>query len=72
MESEPMGSGGKSMTEREKVCILCGKKEVMLGFICLACQDKIQREATGKRSEMRKEAQKAMIKYGINHGEESE
>ena len=59
------------MSEREKVCILCGKKEVMPGYICSTCQEKIQQEAIGKRREMRREAYKAMIKYGINPEEKN-
>lgn len=44
------------MTEREKICILCGKKERMLGYICMACQDRIQTEAVDSRQSMRLEA----------------
>ena len=44
------------MPEREKVCILCGKKEVMVGYICMACQDRIQKEAVEERRQMLQEA----------------
>ena len=60
------------MAEGEKVCIFCGKKEVMLGYICSFCQEKIQQEAMSKRSEMRREARRAMIKHGTNPSDESE
>ena len=48
------------MAEKERVCILCGKREMMHSYICGACQEKIQGEAVGKRREMRKEAQRAL------------
>ena len=54
------------MDEKERTCILCGGREEMLGFICSACQEKIQREAVGKRREMRKEAERALRKHGVN------
>lgn len=44
------------MTEREKVCILCGKREVMLSYICSACQERIQSEAADQRTQMRQQA----------------
>ncbi len=53
------------MAERERVCILCGKKEEMLSYICPACQDKIQREVMGRRREMRKEAEQALRRNGV-------
>jgi hypothetical protein len=53
------------MGERERVCILCGKKERMLGYMCPACQDKIQREVMGRRKEMRKESEKALRRNGV-------
>jgi hypothetical protein len=56
------------MNEREKVCILCGKKEVMVGYMCGYCQDRIQKEAVGKREKMRQEADTAMRKHGENTG----
>lgn len=40
------------MDEREKVCILCGAKEVMTGYICTACQERIQQEAVDQREKM--------------------
>jgi hypothetical protein len=33
------------MSEPKRTCILCGEKEQMVGYICLSCQEKIQREA---------------------------
>ncbi|HUT54933.1 MAG TPA: hypothetical protein VM658_16200 [bacterium] len=53
------------MTERERVCILCGKKEEMLGYMCPACQDRIQREVMGKRREMRQEAERVLRRNGV-------
>ena len=48
------------MAEKERICILCGKREVMHSYICGSCQEKIQGEAMGKRREMREEAQQAV------------
>ena len=47
-------------------CIFCGKKEVMLGYICLSCQDRIQQEVMRRRNEMRQQAQDAIREYGAN------
>jgi predicted nucleic acid-binding Zn ribbon protein len=54
------------MVEKERTCILCGRKEEMQSYICSACQDKIQREAMGKRQQMRKEAERALRKHGVD------
>jgi hypothetical protein len=48
------------MSERKKTCILCGAKEVMDGYICSACQDRIQREVVMDRNQQRDEAQGAI------------
>jgi hypothetical protein len=50
------------MAEREKVCILCGQKEIMLGYICTACQEKIQSEVVDRRREMILKAQRGNIR----------
>lgn len=47
-------------------CILCGARQVMLSYICTGCQDKIQREVMGSRTEMVREARDTLRKYGIN------
>lgn len=38
----------------------------MLSYICIACQDKIQKEVMGKRLEMREQAEKALRRHGVN------
>ena len=52
------------MSERKKVCILCGQKEIMVGYICSACQEKIQIEVVDRRQAMILKAQSGNI-----HGE---
>lgn len=52
------------MEAKERKCILCGAKEVMHGYICAGCQDKIQREVVAHRLEMRKTAGEAQKKSG--------
>ena len=54
------------MAERERVCILCGKREEMHSYICSQCQDKIQREVMLRRSQMRKKAEKELKSYGVS------
>lgn len=54
------------MAEKLRTCILCGNREVMTGYICSFCQEKIQKEATGKRREMLEEARMALKRNGIN------
>ena len=44
------------MDEREKICILCGAREVMPGYICTACQERIQQEVVDQRENMRQAA----------------
>ena len=57
----PRGRPGvETMSERTKTCILCGAKEVMEGFICAGCQDRIQREVMMDRNQQRDEAQGAL------------
>ena len=60
------GKKGVVMSERKRICILCGKKEEMHSYICSNCQDKIQREVMGKRAQMRKDAEKELRSYGVN------
>ena len=43
------------MVEKDRKCIFCGKREEMVGYICPACQDRIQREVINKNMQARKE-----------------
>ncbi len=59
------------MEEKFRTCILCGKKEPMLGYICIGCQEKIQKEAMGRRKEMREAAETALRSCGVTPSGES-
>jgi hypothetical protein len=41
--------------EKERQCIFCGKWQDMLGYICPACQDRIQQEVINRKREARGE-----------------
>jgi len=60
-----LAKGKKIMAERERVCILCGRKEEMESYICRSCQDRIQKEVLGKRREMKRAAEKELMKFGV-------
>ena len=59
------------MADREKTCILCGKKDIMHGYICTDCQDKIQREVVSFRREKLKQAEQAGKKRGADPEEDN-
>jgi len=57
-----------TVSERERICIFCGEKEVMTGFICSKCQDGIQKEAENRRRDKVEEAARQVKRWKDSEG----
>jgi hypothetical protein len=54
------------MTESAKKCMVCAQPVAILkGGICLACQDKIRREALGEQARASASAERDLTRHGI-------
>jgi hypothetical protein len=54
------------MTEKPKLCMLCGLQEVETGSICPACAEGVKREAMGKQANLKQQAEKEIRRQGVN------
>jgi hypothetical protein len=54
------------MSEKPKVCMICGLQEVETGSICPACSEGVKREALGKQANLRQQAEKEIRRQGVN------
>lgn len=54
------------MTESAKKCMVCAQPAAILnGGICLACQDKICREAPGEKARTSADAERDLTHHGV-------
>ncbi len=51
--------------ERKPRCMVCGKEKELAGGICEECKAMIRGEATDKRRQVRKDADREMKKEGV-------
>lgn len=54
------------MSEKPKLCMLCGLQEVETGSICPACAEGVKREAMGKQANLKQQAEKEIRRQGVN------
>jgi hypothetical protein len=62
---------GGTMTEKPKLCILCGLEEVETGSICPTCSEGVKREALGKQANLKRQAEREVRRQGVNPEESS-
>jgi hypothetical protein len=55
------------MIEKERACILCGRRELMVTYICESCKAKVQGEILGRKKEVDKQAQQTLKKFGVTN-----
>ena len=58
------------MQEKDRTCILCGNREVMIGYICRNCQERIQKEAIRNKVDEKKEFEQNLNKHGVSGRED--
>lgn len=54
------------MTEQQKMCMLCGMREVETSSICPTCAEGVKREAMGQQATMKRQAEKEIQRQGLN------
>ena len=54
------------MSEKSKVCMICGLQEVETGSICPSCSEGVKREALGKQANLRQQAEREIRRQGVN------
>ena len=54
------------MAEKPKLCMLCGMREVETSSICPTCSEGVKREALGKQSLLKQQADKEIRRQGVN------
>jgi hypothetical protein len=54
------------MSEKPKVCMICGLQEVETGSICPSCSEGVKREALGKQANLRQQAEREIRRQGVN------
>ncbi|MCZ6876372.1 MAG: hypothetical protein O7G88_23060 [bacterium] len=54
------------MAEQLKQCMLCGRQAVEIGSICPACAEGVKREALGKQTNLKQQAEREIRRHGVN------
>jgi hypothetical protein len=50
----------------KKMCMICGLQEVETSSICPACSEGVKREALGKQTDLRRQAEREIRRQGVN------
>ena len=54
------------MTDKPKMCMICGMREVETSSICPMCAESVKREAMGQQSTQKRQAEKEIRRQGVS------